>query len=159
MMDAGLLGLIHSVADELGFELVDVRQGGSPQRPVLRVRVDLTDARPGHSITVDQCATMSRSLERALEESGAVGPRYVLEVSSPGVERPVRWPEHWRRYRGQEVRVTATGLGKRVTAAIAAVPDEDHVVLRRPDGREVTVSLADVQEATLVVDWAAIGKP
>lgn len=158
-MDAGLLGLIHKVADEHALELVDVRQGGGAGRPVLRVRVDLPDARPGHGITLDQCAALSRSLEHALEEAGAVGPRYVLEVSSPGVERPVRWPEHWRRYRGRGVRVSAAGLGKRVTAVIADVPDDDHVVLRRPDGREVTVSLADVREATLVVDWTAIGKP
>jgi ribosome maturation factor RimP len=82
-----------------------------------------------------------------------VGPRYVLEVSSPGVERPLRWPEHWRRFVGRRARVRAEPLGGRREVEIIGVPDDEHVTLRGEDGTDVTVSLADVRDATLVVEW------
>ena len=97
----------------LGFELVDLRRVGTLERPILQVRVDRPDSRPGQGITADDCAGISRSLERFLESSAMVGPRYVLEVSSPGIERPLRWPEHWRRFVGQRARVRAEALGGR----------------------------------------------
>ncbi|HEX3234415.1 MAG TPA: ribosome maturation factor RimP [Gemmatimonadales bacterium] len=148
--------LIDPIRDhiaELGFELVDLRRSGTMQRPILQVRVDRPDSRPGQGVTADDCAGISRSLERFLESRAMVGPRYVLEVSSPGVERPLRWPEHWRRFVGRRARVRAEPLGGRREVEIIGVPDDEHVTLRGEDGTDVTVSLADVRDATLVVEW------
>jgi ribosome maturation factor RimP len=77
-----------------------------------------------------------------------------LEVSSPGVERPVRWPEHWNRYRGQDVNVKIAGKG-RVRATIVQVTDDGSTVVLRPvgTGNEIAVSLKDARDATLVFDW------
>lgn len=136
----------------LGFELVDLRRVGTVERPILQVRVDRPDSRPGHGITADDCAGISRSLERFLESRAMVGPRYVLEVSSPGIERPLRWPEHWRRFIGRRARVRAEPLGGRREVEILAVPDDGHVAVRRDDGTEVTLALAEVREATLVAE-------
>ena len=107
---------------------------GPLERPILQVRVDRPDSRPGHGITADDCAGISRSLERFLESSAMVGPRYVLEVSSPGIERPLRWPEHWRRFVGRRARVRAPALGGRREVEIVAVPDDEHVTLRQEGG-------------------------
>lgn len=142
----------------LGFELADLRRTGTLERPILQVRVDRPDSRPGQGVTADDCAGISRSLERFLETRALVGPRYVLEVSSPGLERPLRWVEHWRRFVGRRARVRADPLGGRREVRIAAVPDEEHVTLRREDGTEVTLALDQIREAHLVVDWAAVGK-
>jgi ribosome maturation factor RimP len=109
-------------------------------------------------VTADDCAGISRSLERFLESRALVGPRYVLEVSSPGLERPLRWPEHWRRFIGRRARVRAQPLGGRRLVEIVAVPDDEHVILRPEQGEEVTLSLDQISDATLVVDWAAVGK-
>ncbi len=148
-----LIAPIRDHIAELGFELVDLRRTGTLQRPILQVRVDRPDSRPGHGVTADDCAGISRSLERFLESRAMVGPRYVLEVSSPGVERPLRWPEHWRRFVGRRARVRVEPLGGRREVVIVAVPDDDHVTLRGEDGVEVTVPLAKVHQATLVVEW------
>ena len=140
----------------LGFELADLRRTGTLERPILQVRVDRPDSRPGQGVTADDCAGISRSLERFLETRALVGPRYVLEVSSPGLERPLRWIEHWRRFVGQRARVRAEALRGRRVVTIAAVPDDEHVTLRREEGTEVTLALEEIREAHLVVDWAAV---
>lgn len=153
-----LLQPIRDHLELLGFELVDLRRTGTMQRPILQVRVDRPDSRPGQGVTADDCAGISRSLERFLESRALVGPRYVLEVSSPGLERPLRWPQHWRRFVGQRARVRAPALGGRRIVEIVAVPDDEHVTVRSEQGAETTLRLDEISEATLLVDWAAVGK-
>ena len=154
-----LLAPIRDHIAGLGFELVDLRHVGTLERPILQVRVDRPDSRPGQGITADDCARISRSLERFLESSAMVGPRYVLEVSSPGIERPLRWPEHWRRFVGRRARVRARAIGGRREVEIVAVPDDGHVTLRPDGGDDITVALDDIHEATLVVRVEPVGKP
>ncbi|CAN5776264.1 ribosome maturation factor RimP [soil metagenome] len=149
---------IRDHLDGLGFELVDLRRTGTIQRPILQVRVDRPDSRPGQGVTADDCARISRSLERFLESRAMVGPRYVLEVSSPGLERPLRRPEHWRRFIGRRARVQAQPLGGRRAVEIVAVPDDDHVTVRPEGGDAITLALEAISEATLLVDWATVGR-
>ncbi|MEE8362428.1 MAG: hypothetical protein V3R71_09730 [Gemmatimonadales bacterium] len=157
MSDDGLLELVRRYVTEAGFDFVDFEVAGPSRRRVIKVKADIPDSRPGHGISVGQCASLSRSLEQAIESGPAGGRQYVLEVSSPGMERPVRWPDHWRRFIGRRVRVQSLRLGGKRTAEIVAVPDEEHVVLRHDD-QDVTVALSDIRQATLVVDWDTIGK-
>lgn len=147
-----LIDPVRQLVAALGFELVDLRRSGSPERPLLQVRVDLPESGPGHGVTAEDCVRVSRALERFLEERGAVGPRYMLQVSSPGIERPLRWPEHWRRFVGRQVRVKGQH-SVHSPATILAVPDDRHVTLRFADGSEAMVPLAEIREARLVVDW------
>ncbi len=147
--------LLHPVRQqvaELGFELVDLRRGGSTQRPLLQVRIDRPDSSPGHGVTAEDCARVSRALERFLETRGAVGPRYVFEVSSPGLERPVVYPDHWRRFTGRLVRIKGRHSA-RSPATIVAVPGDDCVTLRFKDGDEATVPFREIKDATLVYEW------
>jgi len=155
--DALLVPIRDHIAG-LGFELVDLRQTGTLQRPILQVRVDRPDSRPGQGITADDCAGISRSLERFLESRAMVGPRYVLEVSSPGLERPLRWPEHWRRFIGRQARVRAGSLTGRQRVEILAVPDDERVIVRREDGSEISLLLEEIREATLIPDVEAFGR-
>ena len=80
-----LEGVVTEELDEVGFDLVELRKGGTRARPVVEVRIDRRD---GAGVTVDDCARASRALEARLDGSGLVGGRYVLQVSSPG-ERSV----------------------------------------------------------------------
>lgn len=137
----------------LGFELVDARIGGSTNRPRLQVRLDRADAAPGRGITIEECAIASRALERWLDEAGPLGERYRLEVSSPGVERPVRWREQWQRFVGRDVNVRVPGRG-RFRATIVEVGPGDRVRLRPvAGGEEIAVTLDEARDATLAVDW------
>ncbi|MGH7630197.1 MAG: ribosome maturation factor RimP [Gemmatimonadales bacterium] len=150
-----VLSPIREHIASLGFELVDLRRAGTLDRPILQLRVDRPDSRPGAGITAEECASVSRALERLLESRGLVGPRYVLEVSSPGIERPLRWPEHWRRAVGRRARIRAEGVPGRPEVEVLAVPDAEHVCVRLPDGSERTLALAAVREARLTFDWAS----
>jgi len=146
--DALLEAVRHQVA-QAGFELIEFRKSGPSQRPSIHVRIDLPDSRPGHGVTADDCARLSRILEKFFEGEAGIGRRYFLQVSSPGLERPVRFPEHWRRYAGRVVRVTARSLAGHPRAVILDLPDDEHVRLRLADGSEAIVALADVKEALL----------
>jgi ribosome maturation factor RimP len=154
-----LLEAVRRIVADLGFELVEFRMSGPPQRPAIQVRIDRPDSRPGHGITADDCTRASRELERMLEAPGGVGDRYTLQVSSPGIERPVRFPEHWQRYAGRVVRVTARSLKGHPLAVIVDLPDQGRVRLRLADGSEPVVPLSDIKEALLQEEPAADGRP
>jgi ribosome maturation factor RimP len=157
-MDANsLLEAVRRHVAALGFELIEFRKSGPPQRPVIQVRIDRPDSTPGSGVTTADCARTSRALEQLFEGPAGLGDRYQLEVSSPGIERPVRFPEHWRRYVGRVVRVTARSVSGHPRAVILEVPDDGQVKLRLPDGAETTLALADIKEALLQVDDPAAG--
>ena len=134
--------------DEIDFDLVELRKGGSRSRPVLEVRIDRRD---GEKVTVDDCARASRALEARLDSSALVAERYVLQVSSPG-ERPLRTPDEWRRFVGRWANVLAPEFGGRFDAVIDDVDElgGEAVVTLRPDrGEAKRIPLAAVKEARL----------
>ncbi|HYK83459.1 MAG TPA: hypothetical protein VEU55_09990 [Gemmatimonadales bacterium] len=138
----------------LGLELADLRIGGTPHRPLVQVRIEWPPEPDGppRPVSVADCATASRALEAWLDRDGPLGRRYVLEVSSPGLDRPLRWHRHWVRFVGRDVQATVVGLG-RVRARIVAVPDETTVILEPRGAAPRAVALAGIREARLAVDW------
>src|SRR5260370_5919336 len=98
----------------LGLDLADLRIGGTPQRPLVQVRIEWPpepDA-PPRRVSVEDCATASRALEAWLDRDGPPGRPHVLEGSSPRLERPPRWPRHWGRFVGRGVQATVGRLGR-----------------------------------------------
>jgi ribosome maturation factor RimP len=155
MLTESLVEAFRIRLEQLGFDLADLRIGGTPNRPLVQVRIDwpppATAGDPPRRVTVQDCTTASRALEAWLDAGGPLGTRYVLEVSSPGVERPVRWHRHWARFVGRDVSVKLTGLG-RVRARIVAVPDESTVILAPAGGGERSYRLEELREARLATD-------
>lgn len=155
MLADSLVEAFRTRVEALGFDLADLRIGGTAQRPLVQVRIDVLPGEGGtqaRGVTVGECATVSRALEAWLDAGGPLGHRYILEVSSPGMERPLRWARHWARFVGREVTAKVPGLG-RVRARIVAVPDEATVVLEPAGGPARTISLAEIKDARLAVDW------
>jgi ribosome maturation factor RimP len=147
-MKEELEGVVISELDAIGFDLVELRKGGTRSRPVLEVRIDRRD---GEKITVDDCARASRALEARLDDGALVAERYVLQVSSPG-ERPLRSPAEWRRFIGRWASVLAPEHGGRFEAEILGVNDLDSgttVMLRPERGEDKELPLAAIKEARL----------
>jgi ribosome maturation factor RimP len=139
----------------LEFELVELRAAGSRSRQVLDVRIDRTDLR---NVSVEDCMRASRALEARLEtEAGFVNERYVLEVSSPGLDRKLVRVSDWKRFAGRKANVKAAALGGRVEVEILGVdgPEGGEVItVRDAAGIEHRVALAAVAEARLAVHWS-----
>jgi ribosome maturation factor RimP len=117
-----MMVVVEPVVERAGAELVNVELGGSRGRPVVRVYVDKEAG-----VTLDDCARLSRLIERELESSGTVPERYVLEVSSPGIERPLSRRRDFERFVGREiaVRLRAGREGrKRFTGVLEGVVDQ-----------------------------------
>jgi ribosome maturation factor RimP len=155
MLSESLVESIRARLADLGLDLADLRIGGTSQRPLVQVRIEWPSGDPPRPVGVDDCARASRALEAWFDADGVLGHRYILEVSSPGIDRPLRWPRHWARFVGREVQATVAGWG-RVRARIVSMPDEATVVLEPTEGRPGgprTVKLADVRDARLAVDW------
>jgi len=150
MLSDTLIEAFRTRLEAVGFDLADLRIGGTPNRPLVQVRIDKPPPAVG-GVTVDDCATASRALEAWLDAGGPLGNRYVLEVSSPGIERPVRWHRHWVRFVGHLVNVRVAGMG-RVNARIVAVPTTETVILE-PEGKPaLEYRFADLKEARLTTE-------
>lgn len=152
-MNEDLEPLVAATLDEMDLDVVEVRRGGSRSRPTIDVRVERRDEQP---VTVDDCARASRALEAKLDADGRFGDRYVLEVSSPGVERPLLKPRDWQRFAGRRAKVLSEALGGREEVEIVALegePGGEIVVVRDARGLEKRFPLAQVREARLAFHW------
>jgi ribosome maturation factor RimP len=146
---------------EMGFELVEAGWAGSLRRPILRVRMDLPESAPGHGVTVDDCAKVSRALEGWLDGEPAIPERYVLEVSSPGVDRPLVRPRDWIRFTGETVVVRGEALpgvvGRRLEGQLLGLEggegDGPVAIILPSTGEEVRVPLDRIEKAHLLYRW------
>ena len=133
--------VVEEPLSEAGFEVVDVERKG----PVLAVTVD----RP-EGIDLEAVTEATRLVNSLLDENDLLGAQSTLEVSSPGIERPLRTPEHFRRFVGAEVAVKlrpgAEGE-RRLSGALEAADDEGVVV----GGRRL--AYADIDKARTVFVW------
>jgi ribosome maturation factor RimP len=146
-----LEALLASTTSACGVDLEGVELTTAGRRRVLRVLVD----RDG-GLTLDDIADVSRAVSRDLDADDALGPQaYTLEVSSPGVDRPLTLPRHWRRNVGRLVKVTvvdADGASSSLLGRITAA-DDDSVELD-VDGRDQRVALDTVTRARIQVEFA-----
>jgi ribosome maturation factor RimP len=121
--DKRLAGLIEPVVAAAGMDLESVRMSVAGKRRLLRIVVD-----GDHGVSLDDAADVSREISALLDQASALGDvPYTLEVSSPGVDRPLTEPRHWRRAVGRLVKVKVTGAPAVEGRIIAA--DADGVTL------------------------------
>ncbi|HSR42410.1 MAG TPA: ribosome maturation factor RimP [Longimicrobiales bacterium] len=153
--------------EALGYELVHVEWAGSGGRPILRLRIDVrggSDPRdPRGGVTVDDCAVVSRGLEPWLDGLESMPEPYVLEVSSPGVERPLTRERDWSRFVGEQVALKGgkTVLADRATYLEGELlgPGRDSagrevVRLKLAGGEELEVVREDIRSARLLFRWS-----
>jgi len=130
----------------LGLDLEDVDISAAGKRRMLRVAVDKDGG-----VTMDDVADGTREVSRVLDETDAMGNQpYTLEVGSPGIDRPLTLPRHWRRNAERLVKVTMAD-DSTVTGRIAGTDDDTATLL--VDGNELTVPLAEVAKARVQIEF------
>lgn len=197
-----LLRLAEPVCKGAGYELVDLTLAPSREGLVLRVFIDYLplpeilspsstdagaseagDVRPAverSEISLADCERLSRELGTALDVEDVIGHAYHLEVSSPGVDRPLRTLEHFRRFIGQEIKVklhdgvdgrrnfkgvllavsppadAGGGAGQPAGAGDGDGGEAGATITMEADGKQHTLPFDDIESTRLVPDWDAI---
>ena len=132
--------------DQLGLDLEAVDLTSAGKRRVLRVAIDKDGG-----VTMDDIADATREVSRVLDETDLMGQQaYTLEVSSPGVDRPLTLPRHWRRNTGRLVKVKLRE-GEPTTGRIRATDDSGAVL--DVDGAERRLEYAEVLRAKILIEF------
>ncbi len=148
-----LLDLIEPEAKSLGYEIVRVRLMGS-RTPTLQVMAE----KPDGTMDVEDCALLSRRLSPLLDEHDPIEGEYALEVSSPGIDRPLTRPGDFGKWIGHEARVEL-GMpvdGRRRFHGVIAGEGAEGVTLTLKDGGTTTLPVAEMVKAHLVLTDALI---
>ncbi len=152
---------ISGLLSDLGFELVTFERAGGSRRPLLRVRIDRVGDPPDETnVTIDDCARVSRKLGRYLDERAELPERSIVEVSSPGVERPLVKPADYARFAGRQVLIQGfaplVGRQKRVEGLLLGLVEglKDAVEVE-VEGERLRVPVSAIVCANLVYDWEA----
>ncbi|MDQ2090386.1 ribosome maturation factor RimP [Marimonas arenosa] len=147
-MDRKIAEIITPVIEDMGFELVRVRLMGGDHK-TLQVMAE----RSGGGIDVDECAQISNALSAVLDVEDPITDAYSLEVSSPGIDRPLTRLKDFDDYQGYEAKVETAELidgRKRWRGVLAGVEDDEVLINISQDGEDVTVGLK--------YDWLADAK-
>jgi ribosome maturation factor RimP len=178
-----LLALAEPVCADNGYELVDVEYTRGPSGWIARFYIDRRPDLPPASkggISFEDCERLSRQLGAMLDVEDPVPTAYSLEVSSPGLDRPLRTAAHFQRYLGETAKVTLSEplAGRRnfkgvlrTVEPLGAEPGEPGegaesgqttvptvTVVMDVDGNEFRLPLADIASARLVPDWDTLMK-
>jgi ribosome maturation factor RimP len=143
-----LEGVVMKGLDSVGYDLVELRLGGTKSRMSIEVRIDSRDE---SAVTVADCAKASRAVEELLDGGRLVPDNYELQVSSPG-ERALRTPGEWRRFVGRWANILSPDLGGRFEARIVAVEGDGEtaiVIVEQKKGVEKRIPLSVVKDARL----------
>lgn len=176
-----LWNVVEPYVKDAGFDLVEVQSGREPSGWIVRLFIDQPASQGRQSEGVSEgdsgdpslegvshhdCERVSRDVSAALDVADLIPHAYELEVSSPGLDRPLRRAVDFSRFAGREARIRMTegvegrrnfsGRLVRVEAAPASGQSDDHtgVVVIECDGRTYHLPIEDVAKANLVPDWA-----
>lgn len=145
--------LIAPIVEASGAELYDLTFTGG----VLRVSLDQPDG-----VDMGVIGSVTRSISRMLDDADPIAGAFTLEVSSPGLERPLRTPEHFRRAIGElvSVKTQAGAAGDRRCKGTLTAADDDSVTITPIGGGDPrTIAQHEIERATTVFEWGPAPKP
>ncbi|HEX8093750.1 ribosome maturation factor RimP [Jatrophihabitans sp.] len=148
-----LIELIRPVITAAGYDLDELSVTAAGRRSLIRVSVD-----GDHGIDLDAVATISRTISDVLDDDSGTGASfagpYVLEVSSPGVDRPLTQPKHWRRAIGRLVTIGVEG--RQLTGRVLSV--DDSTVVLDIAGTERSLPMAGLGPGRVQVEFSRPGE-
>lgn len=144
-----LTELLQPLVEDLGYEFVGLEYSSNPKNSVLRVYIDQEDG-----VDLDDCSRVSREAAALLDVEDPISGHYKLEISSPGLDRPLFTPEHYARFAGSEARLTlfAPEAGRRKFRGRILGAAEGRVRLSVED-EEMVFEFSNIAKANLVPDF------
>jgi ribosome maturation factor RimP len=145
--------LLAPLVEDLGYEFVGIEYQSNPKNRLIRLYID----EPEKGIGIEDCERVSREVSALLDVEDPVNGQYTLEVSSPGIERPLFTGAQFARFVGEVARVmmAAPIEGRRKFKGLIVSADDDEVVLE-VDGERHTLPVAEVHRAHLAPDVDAV---
>jgi ribosome maturation factor RimP len=147
--DRSLLELLDPVAEAAGFEIVRLRLMGGGVR-----RLQIMAERPDGTMVVEDCAALSRALSEVLDAADPITGEYMLEVSSPGIDRPLTRLKDFEAWEGYEARIEIDRIAegrKRFKGELAGVDGENIAIDQEGDEDTSLIPFAWITEAKLVM--------
>jgi len=148
---AEILKLAAPIADENGCEIYDIEFKKEGGEYYLRIFLDMKDAE--RNVSLDECEAVSRALSDVLDVSDPIEQAYMLEVSSPGLDRALKTAEHFAKFIGSKVDI---GLYKSVNGSKIVTGDlksfEDGIITLETDGGEFTIAQRETTYVKLSLD-------
>ena len=151
--------LVVPILDDLGFELVDIQIAQEGHLSALRIFIDKVGG-----ITLDDCVAVSREVSAILEIEDPIKSAYRLEVSSPGLDRPLKKPADFERFAGQKIKIKTLGLvdpdqrghTRKTFVGTLLGLEEDRVRLELSDKRGgiASIQLSEIDKANLEEDFS-----
>ena len=144
--------LLQPLVEDLGYEFVGLEYNSNPKHSVLRIYIDHENG-----VGIEDCETVSRETAALLDVKDPIRSQYNLEVSSPGLDRPLFTAAHYRQFEGcvAQVNLFAPQDGRRKFSGPILGADENGIRIEQ-DGTEVTLDLSNVVKARLVPDYEKI---
>ena len=154
-----IVGLLAPTVESLGLQLLGAEYLPTPGGAMLRLYIDVPDAdADARHVTIEDCESVSREVSAQLDVEDPISSNYTLEVSSPGVDRPLFAPAQFARFVGQQAKVgmkLPQDGRRRLQGRIVAVEGER--IRFEVDGQPFEVAFDNIDKARLVPDWAALG--
>lgn len=152
MSTARLSQLLQPLVEELGYEFVGMEHSSNPKNPAVVIYID----RP-EGIAIEDCETVSREVAALLDVEDPIPGHYNLEVSSPGLDRPLFTVEQFVQFAGELVSISvyAPVDGRRKFKGTILAAEEENVTVEQ-DGAKVVLEMSNIVKARLVPDYDAI---
>ncbi|KAB7628439.1 ribosome maturation factor RimP [Alkalilimnicola sp. S0819] len=143
-----LTALIEPVVEGLGYELVGLEYLPNPKNGLLRLYIDAPEG-----ITLEDCTRVSHQVSGVLDVEDPIPGNYHLEVSSPGLDRPIFKAADYERFVGEQVRIRIQGIleGRRKFAGVLRGLEDEHVLVEEDEGL-VRVPLGRIDKANLKLE-------
>ena len=151
--------LLAPTVQALGLELLGIEYLPAPGSATLRLYIDVQDAeRDSRSVNIDDCEAVSREVSAQLDVEDPISGNYTLEVSSPGVDRPLFTLAQFARHQGESAKVVLRlpqEGRRRLQGQIVRI--EGNSIVFQVDNAEMTVAFENVDKARIMPDWVALG--
>ncbi len=154
-LEQRIIDVLEQHAAEHGIDIVDVEMTGATKAPCVRVRIEGAD---GSSLTLDEVAEHTGWVSDLVEEIDPVAGSYTLEVSTPGMARPLRRPCDFSRFTGENIELTTTATeGRRKFKGAIVSAGDASVTLELEGGEQVEIAYDAVKKCTLKPDYSFKG--